>query len=154
MLLYVLWVKGLALRLIRLLSGFLRFRVEVQGLLHVKLDSVQVVLLQDKVYGKDRANADLRLDTDFATEELANALADAKAQANSVGVHLVGGLQLAKELEELRLILLADARTVVLHCHQKGGHLSFGLVFEVDHLAPNGRSNGDLPSSFGKFNCI
>lgn len=90
MLLNVLWVKGLGLCLIRQLSGFLRFRVEVQGLFHVKLDSLNVVLLQDKVYGEDRANADLRLDADLPSEELADTLADAKAQANSVGVHLVG----------------------------------------------------------------
>lgn len=79
MLFNVLWVKSLALRLIRLLSGFLRFRVEVQRLLHVKLDSLYVVLLEDKVYGEDRANADLRLDTNLAPEELADTLADAKA---------------------------------------------------------------------------
>lgn len=154
MLLNVLWVKGLALRLIRLLSGLLRFRIEVQGLFHVKLDSLHIVLLQDKVYGEDRANADLRLDTDLASEELANALADAKAQANSVCIHLVGRLELTKELKELLLILLADARTVVLHSHVKGGHLSFWLVVEVDHLAPNRRSDGDLSSSLRKFYCI
>ena len=154
MLLNVLWLKDLALCLIRLLSGYLRFRVEVQGLFLVKLDSVHVVLLQDEVYGEDRANADLRLDADLASEELADALADAEAQANAVGVHLVGRLQLPKQLEELLLILLADARSVVLHGHVQGGHLSFRLVVEVDHLAANGRIDGDLTSGLCKFNCI
>jgi hypothetical protein len=59
--------------------------------------------------------ANLRLDVDVSVEHLADLLANVQSQSDSLPVHAVLLGQLSEQLEELTLVLLADALARVLH---------------------------------------
>lgn len=152
MLFYVFWLKNFALHIILLLQN-LYFWIELLLLFNF-FHSLLVLLLKDEVNCKDRSNTNLWLYAYLASEELTDTLANAKSKSDSIGVHLVGWLELTEELKKLLLILLANTSSIILHWYLNCRYFFTWLlriVRNVNHFTADWCINVNFPATFCKF---
>ena len=77
-----------------------------------------------------------RLNSNGPTATFHNLLHNCKSKSDSLAVHLCSPVQLAKLLEHLRLVLLCNAHTSVLHMHDYALTLQVIVGFDFNSAAP------------------